>query len=1085
MIMKTASKKANSLIVALSILLLVGLVIPLVVFADESVKFDTSLMKTTDDPSTYTGGKDAVFAVDGDVLKLTYKVGINRTTKEFTYTPVTGFSNQTAMDWFGNGVTIPLKTKDNTTVKFNGTELSSDTSADSYFNITYKTEYVAPNMVVTYNLEIKPGVEIGSDFFSKNQVQIISQQNDEKITTGTYVEPTGPVAFDTSLMKSTDDPSTYTGGKDAAFAVDGDVLKLTYKVGINRTTKEFTYTPVTGFSNQTAMDWFGNGVTIPLKTKDNTTVKFNGTELSSDTSADSYFNITYKTEYVAPNMVVTYNLEIKPGVEIGSDFFSKNQVQIISQSNNETVIIGKYDGSVEPDPLKAAKTITPAEDYRVPTESNQVNNLQLRVNSDSDQNWAGKLTKVTYSFDGGEPVEMVLGKGGITSNITGDISYEYVDSGEVAVTNKYPDTIYIGIRYSFFQNQNIPKGETREYTFTFKADGYEDSVVKQTVRNPKEVLEVAVDKGVKYSFALEDLQKMWKDEGSKEYTYSVYDTIPDVLEQEKHYGPTLKTVLAASKIDLDSLADNDVIEFSTPSNISLGYKARITVKDLKEKRYAFPNGASPNKFKGTTAEQLEGKTEVPYIISLTGGENNLRNIFGQRDPQEEQKYDWVQYLGKITVYKGTATVYDGLTPSIESGSKVKEGDKLNFDFSTTGWQAGTASYAGIYYTVSTDGTEPADPTFSDIFYNYRQYGNPSYKDHPEYFNAYEFTNAEKTIIKAMIYIRGYEEPKVMTLTYTHDHAAAAAVKENEKAATCTEPGSYEEVVYCSECGAEISRETKTVEALGHTEVAIGEAKAATCTEAGITAGKKCSVCGETLEAQKELPALGHDWKVIPEVISTCTKKGSTAGVRCTRCGEYMLEPHEVPMVYHDYQNGKCTVCGAEDPDYKPDEPTPVEPDTKFTGLANEADKDGVWWYYTDGKIDKTHTGVDQNKYGWWRVENGKVNFNAQSIYQNQYGWWKTTDGEVTFKENSIYQNEYGWWKCKDSKVDFNAQSIYQNKYGWWKTTNGKVTFKEQGVYQNNYGWWKCKDSKVDFNANGKVTYNGKTYNVKNGKATLS
>ena len=374
---------------------------------------------------------------------------------------------------------------------------------------------------------------------------------------------------------------------------------------------------------------------------------------------------------------------------------------------------------------------------------------------------------------------------------------------------------------------------------------------------------------------------------------------------------------------------------------------------------------------------------------------------------------------------------------------------------------------------------------SDIFYNFRQFGNPSYKNNPEYFNSYEFTNAEKTIVKVAAFIRGYAEPKVITLTYTHDHTAASPVKEKEVAATCTEAGSYEEVVYCSECGAEISRETKTVEALGHTEVAIGEAKAATCTEAGMTAGKKCSVCGEVFEEQKELPALGHDWEVIPEVISTCTKKGSTAGVRCTRCGEYMLEPHEVPMIYHDYQNGKCTVCGAEDPDYKPDEPTPIEPDTKFTGLANEADKDGVWWYYTDGKIDKTHTGVDQNKYGWWRVENGKVNFNAQSIYQNQYGWWKTTDGEVTFKENSIYQNEYGWWKCKDSKVDFNAQSIYQNKYGWWKTTNGKVTFKEQGVYQNNYGWWKCKDSKVDFNANGKVTYNGKTYNVKNGKATLS
>ena len=169
---------------------------------------------------------------------------------------------------------------------------------------------------------------------------------------------------------------------------------------------------------------------------------------------------------------------------------------------------------------------------------------------------------------------------------------------------------------------------------------------------------------------------------------------------------------------------------------------------------------------------------------------------------------------------------------------------------------------------------------------------------------------------------------------------------------------------------------------------------------------------------------------------------------------------------------------------EPDDPTPVEPVTKFTGLANEADKDGNWWYYTDGEIDKTHTSVDQNKYGWWRVENGKVNFKAQSIYQNQFGWWKTTDGKVTFKENSIYQNQYGWWKCKDSKVDFTAQNIYQNQFGWWKTTDGKVTFKENGIFSNQYGTWKVENSKVNFDANGIYSFQGKTYSVTNGKATL-
>ena len=145
--------------------------------------------------------------------------------------------------------------------------------------------------------------------------------------------------------------------------------------------------------------------------------------------------------------------------------------------------------------------------------------------------------------------------------------------------------------------------------------------------------------------------------------------------------------------------------------------------------------------------------------------------------------------------------------------------------------------------------------------------------------------------------------------------------------------------------------------------------------------------------------------------------------------------------------------------------------------------DGKWAMYKDGKVDTSYTGIAKNEYGWWRVENGYVNFNANSIYKNEYGWWKCTDGKVTFDENGIYKNEYGWWKTTDSKVTFKENSIYKNEYGWWKTTDSKVTFKETGIFSNQYGKWYVKDSKVDFNKNGKVKFNGKTYTVKNGKAT--
>ena len=47
------------------------------------------------------------------------------------------------------------------------------------------------------------------------------------------------------------------------------------------------------------------------------------------------------------------------------------------------------------------------------------------------------------------------------------------------------------------------------------------------------------------------------------------------------------------------------------------------------------------------------------------------------------------------------------------------------------------------------------------------------------------------------------------------HTPGEAVRENEAAATCETAGSYDEVVYCSACGKELSRETKTIPALGH------------------------------------------------------------------------------------------------------------------------------------------------------------------------------------------------------------------------------------------------------------------------------
>ncbi len=135
---------------------------------------------------------------------------------------------------------------------------------------------------------------------------------------------------------------------------------------------------------------------------------------------------------------------------------------------------------------------------------------------------------------------------------------------------------------------------------------------------------------------------------------------------------------------------------------------------------------------------------------------------------------------------------------------------------------------------------------------------------------------------------GEEISRVAKVEAALGHTPAEAVKENVVEATCTTDGSYDEVVYCSVCNAELSREAKVDPAKGHTEEVI-PAVDATCTETGLTEGKKCSVCGEVLVAQEEVPALGHlpeeELTLVPGYAATEDKEGLTDALVCDRCGE--------------------------------------------------------------------------------------------------------------------------------------------------------------------------------------------------------
>ena len=168
--------------------------------------------------------------------------------------------------------------------------------------------------------------------------------------------------------------------------------------------------------------------------------------------------------------------------------------------------------------------------------------------------------------------------------------------------------------------------------------------------------------------------------------------------------------------------------------------------------------------------------------------------------------------------------------------------------------------------VACDKVEP-DKTGTDIVSEYKVTIHPN---NGQGDIVWDITKAIPTITKDGLHIAGYFLDAQLTISTTLESLKATGITKN------------------------IDVYVKWEEHVEATDVAVEP----TCTEKGLTEGKHCSKCGKILQAQTEIPALGHDfsneWTIDKE--ATCTEKGSKSH-HCTRC-EVKSDVTEIPTIEH-------------------------------------------------------------------------------------------------------------------------------------------------------------------------------------------
>ena len=348
-------------------------------------------------------------------------------------------------------------------------------------------------------------------------------------------------------------------------------------------------------------------------------------------------------------------------------------------------------------------------------------------------------------------------------------------------------------------------------------------------------------------------------------------------------------------------------------------------------------------------------------------------------------------------------------------------------------------------------------------------------------------------------------------------------KENIVNATCTQKGSYEQVIKCERCKDEIDRYLVSGERLPHTNEDNNRVDVTTADK------------GSDVIVQFTGKLVRGKYNVGDLADGTIGKTGKEDGGKvtarvytdCAVCHNHTVLLQKTPVITvtsvkpetYDKLTGVLTSVGTIGlkATYTRDDETVVTVETNLPYVSDEnlvipdkfkagleKDKDGVFRYYVNGEFDSTFNGfaeydgekffvkdgIVENKTGlklfedkWYNLSMGRLTMEYTGAVLYDGAWFYVSNGVMDVEKSGLADYNGGTFLFTDGRLRYDVNGLWMDPTTgiWYFLANGQVQTQYTGVAMYDGAFFYIQGGQLAKNYKGTVNYEGAKFNVVDGQ----